>query len=72
MIEYRYPWPDIAPNLRVPVLHRVTFTEYRIAEMREWLVANCRAPFYVAPGWTSNFVEFEDNRDATAFAMRWK
>ena len=72
MIEYRYLDPEIAPTLRVPVLHRVYFSKYRIAEMREWLEHNCRAKYYVAPGWTDNFVEFEDDTDATAFALRWK
>lgn len=71
MIEYRYSDPEIAPTLRVPVLHRVYFSKYRIAEMREWLEYNCRAKWYVSPGWTANFVEFEDDQDATAFALRW-
>lgn len=71
MIEYRYPDPEIAPTLRVPVLHKVYFSKYRIAEMREWLEYNCRAKWYVSPGWTGNFVEFEDDQDATAFALRW-
>ena len=71
MIRYTYPWPETAPTVKVPVLHRVQFTQYRIAEMREWLIANCRAPFYTSPGWTENFVEFEDDQDATAFALRW-
>lgn len=81
MIQYTYPWPETAPTLKVPVLHKVYFTRYqiaeiisairRIAEMRDWLEANCRAPYYVAPGWADNFVEFEDDQDATAFALRW-
>jgi hypothetical protein len=49
----------------------VHFRKYRFAEMREWLEANCGARYYVAPGWATDFVEFEDDRDATAFAMRW-
>ena len=69
-ITYTTPWPNL-PQVQVPKLHRVTFSKYRFGEMREWLEANCRAPFYVSPGWTGNFVEFEDDQDATAFALRW-
>ena len=68
-VTYTYPWPEL--NVKVPRLHRVHFTRYRIAEMREWLEANCRERYYVSPGWTDNFVEFEDDQDATAFALRW-
>ena len=68
-VTYTYPWPEL--NVKVPQLHRVHFTRYRIAEMREWLEANCRERYYVSPGWTDNFVEFEDDQDATAFALRW-
>lgn len=71
MKTYVTPWPELAPNLQVPLLHRVYFTKYRFGEMREWLNANCRAPYYTAPGWTGDFVEFEDDADATAFALRW-
>lgn len=70
MIQYRKLDPELP--VMVPVLHRVHFTHYRIAEMRYWLEANCRAPWYVSPGWTDNFVEFEDDQDATAFALKWK
>lgn len=72
MIQYTYPFPEEAPTLRVPVLHRVHFTRYRFAEMREWLKQNCQGSWYTSPGWTENFVEFEDDVDATAFALRWQ
>lgn len=71
MITYHNPWPDLAPEIRVPILHRVHFKKYKFAEMREWLNENCRAPWYTSPGWTADFVEFEDDADATAFALRW-
>lgn len=70
MIKYRMISDEIP--VAVPVLHRVNFSGYRFAEMREWLEANCRAPYYTSPGWTGNFVEFEDDADATAFALRWR
>ena len=72
MIQYKYLDPELAPTLKVPILHRVHFSRYRIAEMREWLETNCRADWYVSPGWTDSFVEFEDDADATAFALRWQ
>ena len=73
MIQYRYPWPEAAPTLRVPVLHKVNYNPaYTHGEIYYWLKENCRAPFYTGPSWTdTRFVEFEDDRDATAFAMRW-
>ena len=70
MIKYRMISDEIP--VAVPVLHRVNFSGYSFAEMREWLEANCRAPYYTSPGWTGNFVEFEDDQDATAFALRWR
>lgn len=70
MIKYHQLHPDF--SITVPVLHRVYFSKYyRIPEMREWLETNCCAAYYVSPGWTDNFVEFEDDTDATAFALRW-
>ena len=70
MIEYTSPCSDY-PQIKVPKLHRVTFKHHNALHMRAWLEENCRAPWYVSPGWTSNFVEFEDDLDALAFALRW-
>lgn len=69
-ITYVNPWPDL-PNIRVPKLHKVTFKRHDALHMRAWLEENCRAPYYTGPGWAGNFVEFEDDQDATAFALRW-
>ena len=70
MIQYRQINPDYP--IIVPVLHKVYFSKYhQIPQMREWLEANCQADYYVSPGWTDNFVQFEDDVDATAFALRW-
>lgn len=72
------------PNINIPVLHRVIYgqtvdgvparyqTSYRDYLIRQWCQSNCRAPFYMHPGWTvDKFVEFEDDVDATAFALKW-
>lgn len=69
-ITYSNPWPNM-PTVRVPKLHRVHFRHHNALLMRAWLVANCQAAWYVSPGWSGNFVEFEDDQDATAFALVW-
>lgn len=58
-------------DLKFPILHRVYYTRHDALHMREWLQANCRAAWYTSPGWSGDFVEFEDDVDATAFALRW-
>ena len=70
MIRCYSPWPDL-PVRTIPILHRVYFKKYHVLEMRKWLDVNCGAAWYVAPGWTKNFIDFEDSADATAFALRW-
>jgi len=38
----------------------------------QWLEQNCRSRYYHSPGWRmEKFIEFEDSRDATMFALRW-
>lgn len=72
------------PGIQIPVLHRVVYAHttdgvaaryqqsYRDYQVREWCKTNCRAPFYMHPGWTlDKFVEFEDDMDATAFALKY-
>lgn len=40
--------------------------------IREWCKTNCRAEFYMHPGWTNEkFVQFKDDADAMWFALRW-
>lgn len=72
------------PNIQTPVLHRVVYAHttdgvaaryqnsYRDWQVRLWCQANCRAGFYMHPGWTQEkFVQFEDDQDATWFALHW-
>ena len=72
MITYTYPWPDLAPSLRVPKLHKVNFNpKYNSGEAHRWCQENCRASFYLGGSWAGHFIEFEDDMDATAFALRF-
>ena len=65
-------------------LHKVKYAEttngvqaayqrsYKDNLVDEWLEANCEKPYYHSPGYlTEKFIEFECNRDAMWFAMRW-
>jgi len=71
MIEYTYPWPEM-PTVKIPKLHKVNYNaKYNFGEAYRWCQENCRAAFYSGPGWNGRFMEFEDDVDATAFAMRF-
>lgn len=71
MITYTHPWPE-HPTFRVPKLHRVKYNpKYNWGEVHYWCKANCRAPTYMSPGWSGTFVEFEDDEDATVFALKF-
>lgn len=38
----------------------------------EWLKENCKQPYYHSPGYlTEKFIEFEDEKEAMLFALRW-
>lgn len=63
----------------IPVIHNVAAnfegTDLESAtkkwqEMHAWCKDNCRDKFYGSPAWT-NVWGFEDDEDATAFALRW-
>ena len=70
-IEYKYPWPE-HPTFRVPKLHRVNYNpKYTWGEVHYWCKENCRAPSYGSMEWAGKFVEFEDDQDATMFALRF-
>lgn len=72
------------PKIQIPVLHRVKYAEtvdhvdafyqrsYLDHKVDAWLVANCRAPYYHSPGHLrEKFIEFEDDTEAVAFALKW-
>jgi hypothetical protein len=73
MITYTHPWPEM-PTVRVPKLHRVSYNlKYNWGEVHYWCKHNCRAPSYMGPSWngSNKFVEFEDDEDATMFALKF-
>jgi hypothetical protein len=50
------------------VFHR----SYKDHLVDQWLKDNCRSPFYHSPGYLrEKFIEFEDDAEAVAFALRW-
>lgn len=81
-ITYKSIWPEL-PNFKVPVLHRVDYGysdtpqahhEWSLKDrhIREWCKGNCRSAFYFHPGYTrEKFVQFEDDEEATVFALKW-
>lgn len=73
MIQYKIEqWGKT--KVKFPILHRVTYSrehEKNWFGMHEWCKTNCKAPFYWAPQWAGTFAEFEDDEDATLFALMW-
>lgn len=57
----------------VPVLHKVPYNPaHNEQHIRAWIQNNCRAASYGSPSWHRRpFYEFEDDEDATMFALRW-
>lgn len=74
MISYKNPFKEF-PNITVPVLHRVhyNYAAHDEHKIRAWIQNNCHAASYESPGWwhPQHFYEFEDDEDATMFALRW-
>jgi hypothetical protein len=69
----------------VPKLHRVVYAQtegkvqaqwqisYKDYKVNEWLKANCQHPYYHSPGYLyEKFIEFECDKDALLFALRWQ
>lgn len=45
---------------------------YKDYVVNEWLKANCKSGYYHSPGYlTEKFIEFEDEKEAILFALRW-
>lgn len=73
------------PGVKFPVLHRVVY-DRRLGEsvpakfqrslkdvnVDAWLEENCEHPYYHSPGYIhEKFIDFEDDQEATMFALRW-
>jgi hypothetical protein len=72
------------PNIRMPVLHKVVYAHtidhvdafyqrsYKDHLVDAWLKENCKSPYYHSPGYLrEKFIQFEDDREAVWFALRW-
>ena len=71
-------------NGKLPKLHKVVYAKtvdnamamyqisYKDHLVDAWLKENCRKPYYHSPGYLKEkFIEFEDSKDASWFALRW-
>jgi hypothetical protein len=71
------------PGINFPVLHRVVYAEtvdnvlaqyqrsYKDVLVDEWCRSNCRHPYYQQYTLDKKFIEFECDKDAMMFALRW-
>lgn len=72
------------PGLKFPVLHKIKYADtvdgveaqyqrsYLDHQVNEWLEKNCKSPYYHSPGYLKEkFIQFEDDREAIMFALRW-
>ena len=72
------------PGIKFPVLHRVRYAvtedniiaayqrSYKDHLVDMWLKANCQSPYYHSPGYLrEKFIEFEDDKEAMWFKLRW-
>jgi hypothetical protein len=79
-----YTTHEAWPGLKFPVLHRVKYADtvdgvqapyqrsYLDHKVDEWLKDNCKNPYYRSPGYLrEKFIEFEDDKEAMWFALRW-
>lgn len=61
-------------EIKFPILNRVNYNpdhENHHHLLSEWCNQNCKEQFYWSGSWAGSFVEFEDDDDATMFALRW-
>ena len=54
----------------VQAMWQISYKDYLIAN---WLEENCKHPYYHSPGYlTEKFIEFECDKEALLFALRWQ
>jgi hypothetical protein len=71
-------------GVQVPVLHKIKYADtvdgvqaqwqisYKDQLVNEWLKENCKHRYYHSPGYFyEKFIEFEDDKEAVMFALRW-
>jgi hypothetical protein len=72
-------------NGKLPKLHKVVYAKtvdnamamyqisYKDHLVDAWLKENCSKPYYHSPGYlTEKFIEFECDKEALLFALRWQ
>ena len=75
---------EMFPDIKIPVLHKIKYANtvddveaqyqrsYLDHLVDEWLRANCKSPYYHSPGYLKEkFIQFEDDKEAMLFALRW-
>lgn len=82
-VTYVPVFPDVpGEQITVPKLHKVVYGRNKkdgmhlpndkIWHIESWLEENCCHPYYHSPGYTDDlFIEFECDKDAVWFALRW-
>lgn len=71
-------------NIKFKKLYKIKYAEtvngvqaqwqisYKDYIVNAWLKENCKHPYYHSPGYlTEKFIEFEDEKEAMMFALRW-
>lgn len=71
-------------NIKFKKLYKIKYAEtvggvlaayqrsYQDYLVDEWLAENCKSSYYHSPGYlTEKFIEFEDDKEAVMFALRW-
>ena len=72
-------------DVKFPVLHRIVYDRrlnesvlagyqrsLKDVKVDAWLSENCRSSYYHGPGYIhEKFIEFEDDVEATMFALKW-
>jgi hypothetical protein len=79
-----YTTHEAWPGLKFPVLHKIVYARtadgvlaayqrsYKDHLVDEWLKEYCKSPYYHSPGYlTEKFIQFEDDKEAVMFALRW-
>lgn len=63
---------DPASGITVPKLITVRISQkFEYLDMYTWLKENCMGKFYILPSYAGYGCQFEDDEDATMFALRW-
>lgn len=61
-------------GFKVPKLYTVHIPREKCSrkQLYAWCNINCKGAFYIIPSWCENAgCQFEDDNDATMFALRW-